>query len=288
MRGIILAGGKGSRLWPATKGIPKSLIPVYDKPMIFYPLSTLMLSGIKDVLVITTPEFVNNFKSALGNGDEMGIHISYKTQKEPRGIADAFIVGEEFIGKDNSCLILGDNLFYGHGLTDMLLSASQKKEGATVFGYEVKNPEIYGVVGFDENRRVTSIEEKPKNPKSNFAVVGLYFYDNDVIEIAKNLRPSARGEIEITDVNQEYLRRGNLEVQLMGRGFAWLDTGSFESLNQASDYVKAIQDRQGLKVDCPYEIAYKHGWISRETLAKTIEELKSSGYGEDLSRLLKN
>lgn len=285
MKGIILAGGKGTRLWPATFGIPKSLIPIYDKPMIFYPLSTLMLAGIRDILIITTPESQENFKRTLGEGLDFGISILYKTQEKPKGIADAFIVGEDFIEKDDSCLVLGDNVFYGHGLTDMLKDATQKKEGATIFGYEVRDPQRYGVVGFDKNRKVTSIEEKPKDPKSNWAVVGLYFYDNNVVEIAKNLKPSARGEIEITDINKEYLKKGNLEVQLMGRGFAWLDTGTFESLSQASDYVKTIQDRQGLKVCCPYEIAYRNGWICKGRLKKTAERLKDSGYSDYLFRL---
>ena len=287
MKGIILAGGKGSRLWPATKGIPKSLIPIYDKPMIFYPLSTLMLSGIRDVLVITSPEYKDNFKRTLGSGSEIGIEISYETQQEPRGIAEAFIIGENFIGKDNCCLVLGDNIFYGHGLPEMLNAASSKKEGATIFGYEVKNPKRYGVVEFDKNRKVISIEEKPKIPKSDFAVVGLYFYDNDVVDIAKNLKPSARGELEITDVNSEYLKRGNLEVKLMGRGYAWLDTGTFESLSQASGYIETIQERQGLKISCPYEIAYRNGWICKNNLIKIANQLKSSGYGEDLLNLIK-
>lgn len=286
MKGIILAGGKGTRLWPTTKGIPKALIPIYDKPMIFYPLSILMLANIRDILVITTPEQKDDFERTLESGSEMGINICYDPQKEPRGIADAFIVGEKFIGKDNCCLVLGDNLFYGHGLPEMLKDASKKKQGATIFGYEVKDPERYGVVEFDENKKAISIEEKPEKPKSNYAITGLYFYDNNVVDIAKNLKLSARGELEITDVNREYLKRGDLEVQLMGRGYAWLDTGTFKSLSQASSFIETVQERQGLKIACPYEIAYKKGWISKDSLTKTAKQLKVSGYGEHLEKLI--
>lgn len=286
MKGIILAGGKGTRLYPVTQAVSKQLLPVYDKPMIYYPLSVLMLAGIRDILVISTHEDLGRFKNLLGDGSRIGVNFFYKEQTEPRGIADAFIVGERFIGKDNCSLVLGDNIFYGHGLTEMLQDAAGKKEGATIFGCKVKNPEIYGIVEFDSNKRALSIEEKPKNPKSRYAVVGLYFYDNKVIDIAKNLKPSQRGEIEITDVNKIYLEKGNLEVKLMGRGFAWLDTGSFDSMADATLFVKAIQDRQSLKIACIEEIAYNMRFIDRKQLRKIAEPLRKSGYGEYLLSLL--
>jgi len=288
MKGIILAGGENKRLHPTTTVTNKHLLPIYDKPMIYYPLSTLMLTGIRDILIISTPKDIGRFEELFGDGSDLGLKFSYAKQEEPRGLADAFIVGEEFIKKDNVCLILGDNVFYGHGLLEMLKDASLKREGATVFGYYVKDPERYGVVEFGKNNKVLSIEEKPKKPKSNYAVVGLYFYDNNVIDIAKNLKPSARGELEITDVNEEYLKKGKLEVQLMGRGFAWLDTGTFESLNQASDYVKAIQDRQGMEIACIEEIAYNNKWINRKKLMGLAEKYDKSPYGKYIRDLLKN
>lgn len=286
LKGIILAGGKATRLYPATNVVSKQLLPVYDKPMIYYPLSTLMLAGIRDVLIISTPEDLPRFKQLLGDGSQIGVNFSYLEQDKPRGLADAFIVGKEFIGNDNVCMILGDNLFYGQGFTNMLREAAENKDGAVVFGYEVKNPEIYGVVEFDKEGKVISIEEKPKIPKSKYAVVGLYFYDNEVISIAENLKPSARGELEITDVNKVYLEKGKLKVKLMGRGYAWLDTGGFDALADATSFVKSIQDRQGLKVACIEEIAYKNGWINEEQLRLAGESLKKSGYGDYLLSLM--
>lgn len=285
MKGIILAGGKATRLYPLTNVVSKQLLPVYDKPMIYYPLSTLMLSNIRDILIISTPEDLPNFQKLLGDGSRLGMNFSYAIQDKPRGLADAFIVGKNFIGKDKVCLILGDNIFYGHGLPEILREASQRNKGATVFGYEVSDPERYGVVEFDSNMKALSIEEKPKNPKSRYAVVGLYFYDNKVIEIAENLKPSARGELEITDLNRKYLELGELEVKLMGRGFAWLDTGTFNSMSEASEFVRVVQTRQGSMVACPEEIAYRMGFIDKEQLRKAAEPLLKSGYGEYLMKI---
>lgn len=285
MKGIILAGGSGTRLYPITKGISKQLIPVYDKPMIYYPLSTLMLAGIRDVLVISTPEYTPLFESLLGDGSDFGINLSYKVQEHSNGLAEAFILGKEFIGSDSVCLILGDNIYYGSGLSKQLQEAAQKEDGATVFGYHVNDPERFGVVEFDENMHALSIEEKPEHPKSNYAVTGLYFYDNDVVEIAENLKPSDRGELEITDVNKEYLRRGKLDVKLMGRGYAWLDTGTHDSMLEAASFISTIQKRQNLKVACLEEIAYRMHWISREKLIELAQPLKKNDYGQYLLRL---
>jgi glucose-1-phosphate thymidylyltransferase len=286
MKGIILAGGSGTRLYPITHVVCKQLLPIYDKPMIYYPLSTLMMAGIRDILIISTPADLPHFKELLGDGKNLGLSFSYKVQETPRGLADAFIVGEEFIGKESVCLILGDNIFYGHGLVALLKDTANNKEGATVFGYYVNDPERYGVVEFDKNNRAISIEEKPKQPKSNYAVVGLYFYDNEVVKIAKSIKPSARGEIEITAVNNEYLRMGKLQVRLMGRGFAWLDTGTHEAMIDAALYVKTIEDRQGLKISSIEEIAYKMGYIDAAQLRKIAEPLRKSGYGEYLLKIL--
>lgn len=286
MKGIILAGGAGTRLYPLTKIVCKQLLPVYDKPTIYYPLSTLMLSGIRDILIISTPEDTPRIESLLGDGGQLGISLSYKVQESPRGLADAFIVGERFIGSDSVCMILGDNLFYGHGLPEMLREAASYEAGATVFGYYVNDPERYGVVEFDSNGNVLSLEEKPKAPKSNFAVVGLYFYDNDVVSIAKSLKPSHRGEIEITDLNRVYLERKSLRVKLMGRGYAWLDTGTHASMHEAAAFVKAIEERQGLKIACIEEIAYKMEYISADDLKSLAEPLLKSGYGEYLLKML--
>ncbi len=285
MKGIILAGGSGTRLYPITKGISKQLIPVYDKPMIYYPLSTLMLAGIRDILVISTPEYTPLFEGLLGDGSDFGINLSYKVQEHPNGLAEAFILGKEFIGSDSVCLILGDNIYYGSGLSKQLQEAAQKEDGATVFGYHVNDPERFGVVEFDENMHALSIEEKPEHPKSNYAVTGLYFYDNDVVEIAENLKPSDRGELEITDVNKEYLRRGKLDVKLMGRGYAWLDTGTHDSMLEAAGFISTIQKRQNLKVACLEEIAYRMHWISREKLIELAQPLKKNDYGQYLLRL---
>ncbi len=286
MKGIILAGGSGTRLYPVTIGVCKQLLPIYDKPMIYYPLSTLMFAGIKDILIISTPQDISRFEALFGDGKQLGLNISYKIQEAPRGLADAFIVGEEFIGNDRVCLILGDNIFYGNSLPKLLQDSVKFDEGAVVFGYYVNDAERYGVVEFDKNGKVISLEEKPKKPKSNFAVVGLYFYDNNVIEIAKNLKPSPRGEIEITDVNIEYLKRNKLKVQLMGRGYAWLDSGTHSSIIESSNFVKTIEERQGLKIACIEEIAYKMGFINDEQLLKLAEPLKKSGYGEYLLKIL--
>ena len=286
MKGIILAGGSGTRLYPLTKGVSKQLLPIYDKPMIFYPLSVLMLAGIRDVLIITTPEDQAGFQRLLADGSQIGISLTYAVQASPDGLAQAFLIGEEFIGKDSVCLVLGDNIFYGQGFTPMLQEATKRKSGATVFGYQVKDPERFGVVQFDEGRKAISIEEKPLKPKSNFAVTGLYFYDNDVIEIAKQVKPSARGELEITCINQAYLERGSLHVELLGRGFAWLDTGTHESLLEASHFVETIEKRQGYKVACLEEIAFNNGWLTVAELQRTGNELKKNSYGQYLLSLV--
>ncbi len=286
MKGIILAGGHGTRLYPMTLPVSKQLLPVYDKPMVYYPLSTLMLAGIREILIISTPEELPRFKKLFGTGEQLGLKVEYKEQAEPRGIADAFIVGKDFIGTDSVCLILGDNIFYGHDLVSMLEKSSRIEKGAIVFGYYVKSPERYGVVEFDKNKKVISIEEKPSNPKSNFAVVGLYFYDNSVVELAHTIKPSARGEIEITDINNEYLKRGEMKVELMGRGYAWLDTGTNGSLLDASMFVKTIEDRQGLKISCPEEIAFRRNYISRPELKHLADKLHPSDYGKYLMDIL--
>ncbi len=285
MKGIILAGGSGTRLFPITQVVCKQLLPVYDKPMIYYPLSTLMLAGIKEILIITTPEDQALFTALLGDGSSLGLKLEYEIQERPEGLAQAFIIGEKFIGNDSVCLILGDNIFYGHGLPELLKNAVSRKSGATVFGYYVKDPERYGVVEFDTEKQAVSIEEKPKVSKSNYAVTGLYFYDNHVIEIAKNLKSSARGELEITDVNKIYLDRSQLNVELMGRGFAWLDTGTHESLVEATLYIKTIEDRQGLKVGCIEEVAYRMGFIDTEQLRKLINLVSKSTYGAYLEMI---
>ena len=287
VKGIILAGGYGTRLFPITQIICKQLLPIFDKPLIHYPLSTLMLSGIKDILLVTTPKDVSRFEGILGDGSQLGINISYATQEVPRGLADAFIIGKKFIGNDSVCLILGDNIFYGHGLTGMLQKAARIDDGAIIFGYYVKDPGRYGVVDFDGDGNAISIVEKPKSPMSNYAIVGLYYYDNTVIDIANNISPSSRGEIEITDVNMEYLKNKKLKVQIMDRGFAWLDTGTFSSMHEASSFVKTIEERQGLKVCCIEEVAYRMGYIDSKQLEKLAEKLMKSGYGEYLINILK-
>jgi glucose-1-phosphate thymidylyltransferase len=286
MKGIILAGGSGTRLYPITRVVSKQLLPVYDKPMIYYPLSVLMLAGIKDILLISTPEDLPLFKKLLGDGSHLGLSFSYEEQPRPDGLAQAFLIGKSFIGKDPVCLILGDNIFYGHTLTGILKRAVRLNKGGLIFGYLVKDPERYGVVEFDPNGNVIGLEEKPKKPKSNYAVPGLYVYDNDVINIAANLKPSARGELEITDVNLEYLRRGQLKVELLGRGFAWLDTGTQEALQQAASYMQAIQERQGLKVSCIEEIAYNLGYIKKQQLAKLAADMAKNEYGQYLMELI--
>jgi len=286
MKGIILAGGSGTRLYPITKGISKQLLPVYDKPMIFYPLSVLMLTGIRDILIITTPEDQAGFIRLLGDGSQFGIELTYKVQPNPDGLAQAFIIGEEFIGNDNVCLVLGDNIYFGQGFSPLLINASNRESGATVFGYQVKDPERFGVVEFDDNRKVISIEEKPLKAKSNFAVTGLYFYDNDVVEIAKNIKPSLRGELEITCINNEYLKQGKLNVELLGRGFAWLDTGTYDSLMDAGQYVQTIEHRQGFKIACLEEIGFNQGWLSAAQIQEIAKPLMKNTYGEYLLSLL--
>ena len=287
MKGIILAGGSGTRLYPLTKAISKQIMPVYDKAMIYYPLSTLMLAGIRDILIISTPRDLPMFKELFGTGEQLGLRMSYAVQESPRGLADAFIIGEEFISDDNVALVLGDNIFYGQSFSKLLRTVVERETGATIFGYYVRDPREYGVVEFDENGKAISIEEKPEHPKSNYAVPGLYFYDNDVVEIAKNVKPSARGEIEITAVNNEYLRRGTLHVETMGRGFAWLDTGNHDSLLDASDFVCAFQKRQGLYISCIEEIAYKRGFISKEQLVELAQPLLKTAYGQYLIEVSK-
>ena len=286
-KGIILSGGSGTRLYPLTLSVSKQIMPVYDKPMIYYPLSVLMLAGIRDVLVISTPRDLPSFQALLGDGAQWGMNVSYAVQPSPDGLAQAFIIGEQFVGNDDCCLVLGDNIFYGHGLPEMLARADVRRKGATVFGYYVRDPERYGVVAFDESGKVVDIEEKPAQPKSHYAVTGLYFYDNDVASIAKAIKPSPRGELEITDVNKVYLERGDLHVEQMGRGFAWLDTGTHESLLAAANYIQVVQERQGLQVACPEEIAFRAGYIGAEQLAKLAKPMAKSQYGRYLLDLLK-
>ena len=284
-KGIVLAGGSGTRLYPITKGVSKQLLPIYDKPMIYYPLSVLMLAGIRDILIISTPDDISGYQRLLGDGSDFGIHLSYEVQPSPDGLAQAFILGEDFIGDSNVCLVLGDNIFYGQGFGPMLRKAATKPSGATVFGYQVKDPERFGVVEFDENQRAISLEEKPLKPKSHYAVTGLYFYDNDVVKIAKQVQPSERGELEITSINQAYLERGDLDVELLGRGFAWLDTGTHESLLEAGMFVQTVEHRQGLKIACLEEIGFHNGWLSREALLVQGNKLAKTGYGQYLLRL---
>lgn len=285
MKGIVLAGGSGTRLYPITKGVSKQLLPIYDKPMVYYPISVLMLAGIRDILLISTPDDMPGYQRLLGDGKNLGINLSYAVQPSPDGLAQAFLIGEEFIGNDRVCLVLGDNIFYGQGFTGKLREAAARSSGATVFGYKVKDPERFGVVAFDENHRAISIEEKPKHPKSDYAVTGLYFYDNDVVQMAKEVKPSARGELEITTINQMYLERGDLNVELLGRGFSWLDTGTHESLLEAGTFVETIEKRQGLKVACLEEIAFSNGWLSKDDLLQIGATMSKNEYGQYLLAL---
>jgi glucose-1-phosphate thymidylyltransferase len=287
MKGIVLAGGSGTRLYPITKGVSKQLLPVYDKPMIFYPISALMLAGIKNILIISTPDDITGYERLLGDGSQFGINLSYKIQPSPDGLAQAFIIGEEFIGEDNVCLVLGDNIFYGQGFSPKLINAAKKQTGATVFGYQVKDPERFGVVDFDDNMKALSIEEKPKIPKSNYAVTGLYFYDNSVVDIAKSIIPSDRGELEITCVNNAYLERGELSVEILGRGFAWLDTGTHESLLDAGQFVQTIESRQGYKIACLEEIAFNQGWLESQQIEQLAKPMLKNSYGKYLMELIK-
>ena len=288
MKGIILAGGSGTRLYPITKGVSKQLLPIYDKPMVYYPLSVLMLAGIQDILVITTPEDQAGFVRILGDGKDIGVNLSYAVQPSPDGLAQAFIIGEEFIGNDSVCLVLGDNIFWGQGFSPILKLAASRTAGATVFGYKVKDPERFGVVAFDENEKVISIEEKPEQPKSNFAITGLYFYDNDVVEIAKQVKPSHRGELEILSINQIYMERGDLNVELLGRGFAWLDTGTHESLLEAAMFVETVEKRQGYKIACLEEISWRNGWLSDQQVMDTAKALSKNSYGQYLANLIES
>lgn len=286
MKGIVLAGGSGTRLYPITKGVSKQLLPIYDKPMIFYPVSVLMLAGIRDILIISTPDDIAGYQRLLGDGKQFGINLCYEVQPSPDGLAQAFIIGEEFIGDDSVCLVLGDNIFYGQGFSPKLINAAKKQKGATVFGYQVKDPERFGVVEFDENMKALSIQEKPTNPRSNYAVTGLYFYDNNVIEIAKNIKPSRRGELEITCVNNYYLERGELSVEMLGRGFAWLDTGTHESLLEAGQFVQTIEHRQGYKIACLEEIAFNNEWLTSKEIKKLAKPMMKNSYGQYLMKLV--